>query len=107
MESNQIIPPCKEMCYDYLNVCGNVSDNQFGIWKHWKHINCNYLPSMDKNVSCFYEPIGCRRPPPAVKHARVVIDFTNRDNYSLPVTVEYSCNEGFEMEGNKTVHCKI
>ena len=48
-ESNQIIPPCMEMCYDYINLC----DYHLGSWKHWKYINCSYLPSLNKEFHVF------------------------------------------------------
>ena len=40
-ESNQIIPACVEMCFDYVHVC----DYHSGSWGHRKHIDCGYLPS--------------------------------------------------------------
>ena len=46
-ESNQIIRPCKEMCYNYLDACALPS-------RHEEYINCDYLPSLNGNVPCLY-----------------------------------------------------
>ena len=79
-ESNQIIPACMEMCFDHVHVC----DYHSGSWGHRKHINCGYLPSLNEEVPCFYEPITCGRPPPRVKHARLLTDVRHvRDSFLL------------------------
>ena len=57
-ESNQITPPCKEMCYEYIFLCESRL-KYLKLWKHWKHIDCSYLPSKNKEIPCFYEPIAC------------------------------------------------
>ena len=94
-ESNQIIPACREMCYDYIELCDY----------NWKHINCRYLPSLNKEFQSFYEPIICRTPPPIVKHARLLIDVGHIPDYYFPAVVEYNCHERFKMKGNKTIRC--
>ena len=96
--SNQIIPPCKEMCFDYLYACQSELQNG-GI------IDCNYLPSLKEDFPCFYKPATCRELPPTVTNAKVTSDFTVEGKYFFPGFAEYSCNEGFRMEGNKTISC--
>ena len=100
-ESNQIIPACKEMCYDFADLCRY----HLGSREDWKYINCNYLPSMYKEIPCFYEPVVCRSPPPRVNNARILTHFTSIGGYFLPARAEFSCAEGFRMKGNKTIPC--
>ena len=98
-ESNQMIPPCKEMCYDYLDACILPT-------RHVKYINCEYLPSMNENVPCFYETTGCNASPPSVEKATVTMHL-KRDNYLLYAVAEYNCHEGFKMKGCKKVRCRF
>ena len=100
-ESNQIIPACKEMCYDFTDLCRY----HLGGSEDWKYIDCDYLPSMYKEIPCFYEPVVCRSPPPRVNNARILTHFTSIGGYLLPARAEYSCDEGFRMKGNKTIRC--
>ena len=97
-ETKQMIPPCREICYDYLNICGAHLGNG-------KYINCDYLPNLNGEIPCFYEPLWCRGPP-TIENTKVILtDFTIKRKYLLPDTAEYSCNEGFKMEGNQTITC--
>ena len=97
-ESNQIISPCKEMCYDYLNACGNHSGNM-------EYINCDYLPLKNEKLPCFYMPLGCSSQPPSVEYATVITNFTVRGKYLFPNIMEYICNKGYTMKGNRSVLC--
>ena len=96
-QSNQIIPQCREMCYNYLDACGP----QLG---KWKNINCEYLPSLHEEIPCFYKTVQCKEPP-IVKNATVVSYFTSSGKYLLHHQAEYTCHRGFKMEGNKTITC--
>ena len=101
-ESNEIIPPCQEMCHEYLDHCyaGSGESGESG-----ESFDCNYLPSLNGDFPCFYESMGCSEPPPFVKNAKVTTKLINRDKYFIPNVVEYSCDEGFKMVGNKTISC--
>ena len=96
-QSNQIIPQCREMCYNYLDACGPLLGK-------WKSINCDYLPSLYEEIPCFYKPVRCKEPP-IVKNATVVSYFTSSGKYLLHHQAEYTCHQGFKMEGNKTITC--
>ena len=85
--SKQVIHPCREMCHDYLNTCGNI----LGEIR-----DCNYLPSSNGDIPCIHHLVRCTAPP-IVENATVV---------STNDTAEYSCSEGFTLVGNKTVTCK-
>ena len=89
-ETNQIIPPCKQMCCGYSACSPKLGK--------WKHINCNYLPSFHEEIPCFYKPVRCKKPP-KVKNSTVVTYFTLRGKYLWHHKAEYSCNQGFKMEG--------
>ena len=95
-ESKQIIPPCREMCYEYLDTClvGNK-----------KYVKCNYLPSSKGDLRCFYEPLACSEPPPAVTNAKLITNFIKRGKYFLPEIAEYTCDAGYILEGNKSISC--
>ena len=67
-------------------------------------INCDYLPSLGGDIPCFYKPVTCRSPP-SVKNAAVQSISVNYNNYSVLDTIDYSCNEGFKIEGNKKISC--
>ena len=85
--SNQIMVPCLEMCYDHMSACGTQMGN-------WKFINCDYLPSLNGDIPCLYEPVRCMRYPPTVDNATLLNHFTMRDKHSLPTIAEYTCNDG-------------
>ena len=96
--SKQAIHPCREMCQDAKDTpCNHYGD--------YEYINCNYLPSVRAlwgDNPCFYEPVFCSTPP--------IVENATHNGYryvhsSLHEKVEYSCDEGFEMEGNKIVTC--
>ena len=82
--SKRIIPPCREMCHDYLNACNHIFRHTY---------NCDYLPTRDGNIPCIYYLTTCTAPP-VVKNAEVV---------STNDTAQYSCSEGFTLIGNKTI----
>ena len=97
-KSNEIIPQCREMCYGYLDACNPQL-------RKWKHINCDYLPSLHEEIPCFYKPVRCKEPP-KVNNATVVTYFDCSGKYVLHHKAEYSCHQGFKMEGNKTIVCE-
>ena len=67
-------------------------------------IDCNYLPSINGDIYCFYKPISCSNPP-TVDHATLSTDYERRSKYSLFDTVEFTCDEGFEMIGHSIINC--
>ena len=90
--SKQVIHPC--MCYDAKNACGS-----------FKKFNCDYLQSFNGSVECLYYSVWCGEPP-KVQNATVSINCSNIAHiHYLNDKTEYSCDEGFEMEGNKTITC--
>ena len=95
--SKKIIPPCAEMCYDYLNGC-QPHDSLF------KTENCDYLPSWKGDVPCFYEPI-LYNVPTRVRNAYFVISYIRKGEHYLPITAQYACNKKFQLMGNKSVMC--
>ena len=92
-ESNEIIPPCREMCHDYIKACGHYALMVL------RDINCDYLPSLDGVLPCFYRKVYCLHYPPRLTDGKYLINDTTQRNYSA----EYSCNEGFLMEGRSTI----
>ena len=66
--------------------------------------DCEYLPSLNGDIPCFYKPVTCKTPP-TVMNATMSNVSVNYNDYSVLDTVDYSCNEGFEMVGNKKISC--
>ena len=97
-QSKRIIPQCREMCYNYLDACGPLLGK-------WKSTNCDYLPSLYEEIPCLYKPAMCKEPP-IVNNATVVPYILLHGKYLLHHKAQYSCNQGFKMEGNKTISCK-
>ena len=118
--NNQVIPICKEMCFIFLNSCLTVLKPAFYSvlkttkYKYWKkyadrnisdEIDCNYLPSVNDRIPCYYKPVTCH-PPPNVTNARIINGSQHDGSYLAKFQVEYECvNETFQMEGNSTVTC--
>ena len=68
-------------------------------------LDCDYLPSPDGAVRCLYQPVQCKEPP-TVKYSTFITNSTRIGVYNLYDKVEYSCEEGFRLEGNKTITCE-
>ena len=65
-DTGLVIRPCKEACYDMINMCKHDPDmeNIFGnLWE----FDCDYLPSSGDGTLCFYKPVTCYKPSP-IKH---------------------------------------
>ena len=67
---------------------------------------CDYLPSLGGDIPCFYKPVTCGYPP-SVENTAMANTSVNYNDYSGLDTVDYSCNEGFQMEGNRKISCLI
>ena len=121
LQTRQVIHPCREMCHDWRTACSkitlqksrvsmkipNISSDETTVTMDITsmHIDCDYLPSLNGDIPCFYKPVLCQSPP-LVKAATIVsIKFEKKDTYSVFDTVEYSCEEGFKLIGSKTVTC--
>ena len=120
--SRQVIHPCREMCHDFRTACSKITlpkdtilrdkiphvpsgDNNIIVEAAlFKYFNCDYLPSLKGDIPCFYKPVTCGSPP-SVQNA-AVLNFSDK-TFSAFDTVDYSCNEGFQMEGNTKISCLI
>ena len=112
--SGQVIHPCREMCHDVRTACSNgiilsdktprvpSGDNKTVV--DYTNFDCDYLPSLEEDIPCFYKPVTCKSPP-TVKNATMFNVSMTYNNYSVLDTVDYSCNEGFQIEGNKKISC--
>ena len=121
-ESKQVIHPCREMCHDLRKACSKITLPKSMVSMKIPHnssddttvtldntsfdtFDCDYLPSLNGDIPCFYKPVSCE-PPPVVKNATLVsTNYKQKDTYSVFDTVEYSCDEDFKLKGNKTVTC--
>ena len=113
-----MVPPCREMCLDARNSCGKLTE----LLDIIKEYDCDYLPSRDGDIPCFYKPVTCG-PLPEVTNALLLTDFNNNDTNSsesirynsssnntvfpLNFEAEYTC-EGdiYRMIGSPTVKCR-
>ena len=117
--ANLVIYICKETCLEFLYSCFNYLQRIFSLYVTKKFriskkitdknildlVNCNYLPSVNDPIMCYYEPVTCD-PPPNVANARMINRTESNGTYLAMAQVEYEClNETFRMEGNSTVTC--
>ena len=112
--SKQVIHPCREMCYDLRTACskgiilsdkiprGPSGDNKIVV--DYTKFDCDYLPSLEEDIPCFYKPVTCKSPP-TVNNSTMLNVSMSYNNYSVLDTVDYSCSEGFQMVGNKKISC--
>ena len=101
-QSNRIIPPCREMCHEYLDGCGHYLIQYMYTFgdRSRELFDCDYLPSTNGPIPCFDIPLQCSGPS-RLNDGIFFLNYTNKRNHS----VEYSCNEGFTIEGNSTMYC--
>ena len=95
IEISGVYSPWIDLSYHYFNGCGQ------------RQGNLKFLspPSLNKNLLCFYEPTGYRDPPLTVDHAMISTAYTMTNKYLLHGKAEYTSNERFKIEGNKTMTC--
>ena len=116
--------PCREMCRDFLEGCwkkmkdllarmGSEFREKHGTWyveflpsvDKLKVVNCDYRPSLQGSIPCFYKPVTCDSPLDVTNGTRI-LDITQKDVYQLHDVVQYACvNEGFEIIGNSFIPC--
>ena len=120
--SRQVMHPCREMCHDLRTACSKIVLNKNTVSLPLPFVSfvdknitfdvadagfdCDYLPFLKGDIPCFYKPVTCGSPP-LVENAAMVNISVKYNNYSASDTVEYSCNEGFEMKGNGNISCLI
>ena len=110
--TQQVTYPCREMCGDVINGCWkkiaafvsrDLDVSTVSNWSRW--IDCNYLPSIQGNIPCFYKPVTCDSPPDVTNGARL-LEATQEDVYQLHDVVQYACvNETYEMIGTDSITC--
>ena len=117
---NQVIHICKETCYIFLYSCQEIIKLiSYSYYKRvnperWRNnahrnvsefVHCNYLPSVDDPVTCYYQPVTCP-PPPDVTNGRIINGSEHNETYPVKFQVEYVCvHESLQMERNSTVTC--
>ena len=122
-DTQLVIHPCKEMCWDFIDGCWKkLMDLLARIDSEFRYINrnhlgfmssapasqtfdCDYLPSLHDNISCFHKPITCDSPPD-VSDGLVILNPIHKDVYHLHDVIQYACiDEAFEMIGNSSITC--
>ena len=115
--TKQVTHPCREMCWDIKEAClqklfsmvkklflrYDWGDKFLGNWS--KEVNCDYLPSFNGSIPCFYKPVTCDSPPD-VTNGTTILNITQKDIYQLQDAIQYACvNESFQMIGNDSTTC--
>ena len=107
-----VIPPCKETCYDMLQMCKTGTD-MADIFGDLLEFNCDYLPSLRDDAPCYYKSITCSAPQPIkhgsqwpMSHPISTGNYPDSQEYNLYDMVSYSCNLGFKLVGNSKITCK-
>ena len=119
-ETEQVVHICRRNCYEFLEAClkrassilQELSSVLLPFTWRWREpinvrdeVDCDYLPSVNSSVTCFYRPVTCD-PPPNVTNARIINGSKPNKTYLAMSQVEYEClDETFQMEGNSTVTC--
>ena len=114
---------CREGCTDFIDAC--IDDLLFilrnvTIYDHKPKVLkeklesvtlnsanefCNYLPSVNSTVPCFYEPVICGSPP-KVKNAAIMQNNINiNKTYLLHTKFTYLCKNETQIRGNNTIAC--
>ena len=92
-DNGSVVYPCYEMCMDAVEGCDKVL----------KVVNqplvCAGLSSLHDSDECFYEPVRC----PSLDPPRFG-DVVMTGNVLFNVTL-YSCNEGYDLQGEATRYC--
>ncbi len=83
--TDHLVLPCREAAYEVVEACTNI-----GIIIG---LTIEYYPTISSNVTCYYEPVTCDKPPP-IKNGNVL---ENGTLFYAKDTVRYVCNEGYEM----------
>ena len=121
-KTKQVVHICRRNCYEFLEACLKSAWqilqelSSAGFPFHWKwrepinvteEVDCDYLPSVNSSITCFYKPVTCD-PPPNVTNARIIRNESQPNGTYLAMSqLEYQClDERFQMEGNSTVVCQ-
>ena len=118
----QLIHPCRETCYEFFEACSKNIQSFFrkldfegslfslsvlrsGYRSIADLMNCDYLPTINGTIPCFYEPVTCQ-PPPNVTNAKIIDGYEINRTYIAMSQVVYEClDEAFQIPGNNTVTC--
>ena len=66
---------------------------------------CNYLPSVNSPVLCFYEAVTCDSPP-IVNNAIMQNKINKNKTYLLHSQMSYTCKNETQIRGNNTSACR-
>ena len=123
-DAHRVMHPCREMCYDLVNGCwkklksllGRMGSefryNNHNFYKTYiysrnifQEVGCNYLPSVNDSIPCFYKPVTCDSPPDVTNGTRI-LNATQKDVYQLHDVVQYACvNERFQIKDIDSIKC--
>ena len=111
--TQQGIHPCRETCWSLLDACWQTWLSLaakllriYGLkWDDPTGINCDYLPSLQGSIHCFYKNVTCDSPPDAT-NSTVMVNANQKDVYQLHEVVQYACvNDTYEMRGADSITC--
>ena len=123
VNSTILILPCKEACEDFTMACYEeyisylaLLSTTYGDARYWKNrllkhtghpselFGCDYLPSVDEPIPCFYKPISCKNPT-NITNAVIKKNSSRRNGFNLSAEVEYSCADNTLMKGKNKRAC--
>ena len=117
---NQVIHPCQQICYDVIQGCSkyilNMQDTlSLPLQKKFKHlksylekdiqdyVGCDYLPSRNGSIPCYYKPVTCGAPPNVTN---AFTDLIGNKSYAVDTQIQYSCvNESYRIDGENISTC--
>ena len=123
VNSTMLIPPCKEACSEMFTACHEDMAFAFDILsqrdshlsrvktmlnmhaqKLSELVGCNYLPSVEESIPCFYKPVFCDNPK-NITNAVIMNYNRSKIGFNLPSEIEYSCVNNTQMKGKNKRTC--
>ena len=100
-EQNKLVLPCREDCTALLDNC--LEKKIIGYLFDEYVLNCDYLPSVKGNISCYTSGDVCG-PPPEINHGFILgkqIPFAKQGH-----VVHYACNDSWNLTGSPKSTCQ-
>ena len=99
-EQNKLILPCRKDCQAFIDISGQKI---IGYFLDKFVLNCDYLPSVKDNVTCYSKEDICG-PPPEINHGFILernIPFAKEGH-----VVHYACNDSWILTGSPNSSCQ-
>ncbi len=93
---------CRETCEEFGSSCSAYLGEAFV-----KIIYCSYFQYKEHSDTCYYEKVNCSEPDLVSNGHYNTIDGNINSSFFAGTTIEYICNEGYQLEGSKNSTCLL